>query len=317
MVQGYPALKRGVAVALGSAPPLPGSLASSFTSSGLSPVTANMFNRDGSLSQSGYQSVLRQYATAPGSWDGANQPGSWAAQPSQGTQQPPTTASQSSVSSSNQQPYSQQQVQQQYPTQSGQYQVSDPYASQNTPMTYDGFYNVTDRAVADSASYATIECNDTSVSWSCSKSSRSRGISSPKDARFSTRGYLVGRSRVSARVKTLYTVQCLRNQQVVDQASCEYIPPEDVRTQKWVRGSAVLSLRIEPKEIQRGDTAFVEWNALRVESCELRARGLREKGIDGSIETPPLAVRGSHQFTLTCITESGERESVTETLTVE
>lgn len=67
----------------------------------------------------------------------------------------------------------------------------------------------------------------------------------------------------------------------------------------------------------RGDTVTVGWSAVRVETCELRARGFRQTGVEGSIETPPLALRGSHTFTLSCLTESGARVTKEEQLIVE
>ena len=292
MVRGYPALQRGVAVALGSRPPLPGSLTSTFVSSGFGALGTNVFNPDGSLNQQTYQSSLNQYATQPGSWDTA-QPGTWGGQ--QGSQQ---TAPQ--YTGNQQQPYLPQYQDQAIQTQ---------YQPQN------GFFNVTDRAVAVEEAYATIECNDTSVSWSCTGSSSSRALASPVDTTFSTRGALVGTSAIAAKKKTVYTVQCMRNQRIIDQASCELVPK--VASKKSKNNlEPVLSLSVEPKEIVRGDTTFIEWSAVRVESCELRTRGLRESGIEGDIETPPLAVRGTHTFTLSCLTESGARVTKSEQLIV-
>jgi hypothetical protein len=299
MVRGYPALQRGVAVALGTRPPLPGSLTSSFASSGFGTLATNVFNPDGSINQQAYQSTLNQYASQPGSWDTA-QPGSWNGQQSSPQQTP-----------------QQSQPQQQSPQlMSGASQYQDQPNTQ-TYNAQNGFFNVTDRAVADAESYATIECGETSVSWSCTGSSTSRALSAPHDAKFSTRGSLIGTSLVSAKKKTVYTVQCLRNQRIIDQATCEYTPR--IMGKKLPRNIAapVLSLRIEPNVVSRGETAFIDWSAVRVESCELRARGFKEEGVEGSIETPPLALRGVHTFTLSCITDSGARAIKEVELTVE
>lgn len=298
MIRGYPALQRGVAVALGTAPPLPGSLTTAFSSAGFGPMNGNVFNPDGSFNQQGYQSSINQYATQPGSWD-SGQPGSWN-QPQNGQQNP----NQQTPGLGQQSPYSG------YP-----YQDATQQGTQQD--TSNGFFNVTDRAVADSESYASIECGDTSVSWSCANSSTSRALSSPKDPLFSTRGKLIGTSSISKKKKTIYTVQCLRSQRIIDQASCEFTPPSVNTKASKSASKAVLSLRIEPNVVSRGDTVFVEWSALRVESCELRARGFKQAGVEGIVETPPLAVRGVHTFTLTCLTDSGERAVVREDLTVE
>lgn len=289
MVRGYPALQRGVAVALGTSPPLPGSLTSSFVSSGFNPMSSNVFNPDGSFNQQGYQNSLNQYASQPNQQN-SGQPNSFG------------------------QPTSQPGIGQQLPYTNNPYQ--DPF-QQNIPQEEfkNDFFNVTDRAVADSESDATIECGTKSVSWTCEKSSTSRGLSKPNDSAFKTRGKLIGTSSISSTKKTVYTVQCLRNQRIVDQASCEFTPAKKSPTKS--SSKAVLSLRIEPSTISRGETAFVEWSAVRVESCELRARGLKDEGIEGTIETPPLAVRGVHTFTLICITDSGERATTQQNLTVE
>ncbi len=301
MVRGYPALQRGVAVALGTRPPLPGSLTSSFAASGFGTLATSVFNPDGSLNQQTYQSSLSQYASQPGAWDSA-QPGAWGGQ-QQGVQQ----AAPQQMSTG----------QQQYPT--TQSYVNNPYQDQAAPNQYqsqNGFFNVTDRAVAVEDAYATIECNETSVSWTCSGSSSSRALSNPVDAKFSTRSALAGTTSISAKKKTIYTVQCLRNQRIIDQASCEHTPKSVVRNGKGTL-PPVLSLTIEPREIVRGDTAFVEWSAVRVASCELRARGLRRSGVEGSIETPQLVVRGTHTFTLSCVSDSGARFTKEAELVVE
>jgi hypothetical protein len=109
-------------------------------------------------------------------------------------------------------------------------------------------------------------------------------------------------------------VQCLRGQHIVDQASCTIAPK--VGFTQTRSSSSSLYLKIKPRTVSRGQTTRIAWNGGSAESCLLRARGLREEGVAGNIETPPLSVKGLHTFTLTCITESGEKTEVVETLTV-
>jgi hypothetical protein len=225
------------------------------------------------------------------------QPGTW----SNGSQ---GTAQQQSSSPYQQQPY-------QYPTY--------PYTnatSQQLPISSGQVQDVSaDGSVAEAEVHATIECTQTSVRWTCTNSSSSRGLSSPRDAVFSTRGYLTGSSRIDPVRSTTYTVQCIRMQSIVDQASCDVTPR---RHEKGTGGgSSELSLVLDPDVVHRGDTTHIEWSALKVDSCELRARGLKEEGVEGSIDTPPLALAGRHTFTLSCLSNAGERLVKQATLTVE
>lgn len=145
------------------------------------------------------------------------------------------------------------------------------------------------------------------VRWSCaSGSSVSRGLSSPSDTTFSTRGALAGVVPVHPKSLTNYTVQCIKNQQIVGSASCKLKPTSAPGV--TVDRKAVLSISADPENVRKGKRATITWSTIRVHSCTVYGDGLAAEGEEGEEQTEPLS-GGVHIYTLECENASGDVET--------
>lgn len=156
-----------------------------------------------------------------------------------------------------------------------------------------------------------LVCSDGLVEWSCpSDATLSRGISKPTDAQFKTRGALIGSLAVSPAKRTTYTVQCLKKQSVISEASCIVNPKKTKPGEEVTKNSKpVLTIDAETKDVKRGKSVMISWAAVRVESCVVYGEGLSEEGTEGSASTDELYTRGSAEYVLECRTQNGEQVS--------
>ncbi len=153
-----------------------------------------------------------------------------------------------------------------------------------------------------------LTCDDALVEWSCpSDATLSRGISKPTDAQFKTRGALIGSLAVAPTKRTTYTVQCLKKQSVISEASCVVSPKKTKPTDDVVKNSKpVLTIEADAKDVKRGKSVIISWAAVRVDSCVVYGEGLSEEGTDGSASTDELYTRGIAEYVLECRTAAGE-----------
>lgn len=292
IVNNKPAVKRGVAVALGSNPPAPGSL-----SAGLG-AFANMFNQGAFGSTAGSaQSVLASLGGQQGGGGSFNPQssggGSAQGQSGQATQVPiySSTPNGGVVG---------------YATPAG---GAVMFNQQDSISSVPAF-----GTEAEGNPDATISCvsadGKTRVRWSCiSGVSVSRGLASPRDMTFTTRGALAGVVTVNPTGLTTYTVQCIKNQQVIASDSCKLKPASDGAV---ARGSMVLALSASPESpetLRRGKKAMITWSTIRAESCKVEGEGLESEELDGEVETAPLTRAGSYVYTLRCTNAAGDTQT--------
>ena len=214
--------------------------------------------------------------------------------------------SQPSPQSGSQQGTGQQETQQPF--------VQNPYqnpfqatGTMQTPfLTNDTTPEETDENVED-----VLVCEEGRIEWSCpSSSTLSRGISKPTDSQFKTRGALIGSLAVAPARKTTYTVQCLKKQSVISEASCA-MSPKKTKTNEVDSIKPVLTIEADTPEVRRGKSAIISWAAVRVDSCVVYGEGLSEEGTDGSASTDELYTRGTAEYVLECRTRDGDTVSKT------
>ena len=223
----------------------------------------------------------------------------YASQNQWGQQSPQTgTGSGSQQNPLGQNPYQQYQNPFQ-PTQPNQV----PFETSTNPKIAD------DVTVGDSDGLLT--CEDNLVEWSCpSDATISRGISKPSDSQFKTRGALIGSLAVSPPRKTTYTVQCLKKQSVISEASCVILPKKTpTSTTTKSSSSPILTIDVDNTEVKRGKSIMVSWAAVRVDSCVVYGEGLSEEGTEGSASTDELYTRGTAEYVLECRTPEGNTVS--------
>jgi hypothetical protein len=151
-----------------------------------------------------------------------------------------------------------------------------------------------------------LTCEDKLVEWSCpSDATLSRGISKPVDAQFKTRGALIGSLAVAPSRKTTYTVQCLKRQSIISEASC-VVTPQKTAPSAGTTIKPVLTINADTTEVRRGKSAMISWAAVRVDSCVVFGEGLSEEGTEGSASTDELYTRGTAEYVLECRTTDGD-----------
>lgn len=157
-----------------------------------------------------------------------------------------------------------------------------------------------------------LMCEEGLIEWSCpSNATLSRGISKPVDNQFKTRGALIGSLAVAPARKTTYTVQCLKKQSVISEASCVINPKKTTPAQKTDSTRPVLTIEADTPEVKRGKSAMISWAAVRVDSCVVYGEGLSEEGTEGSASTDELYTRGTAEYVLECRTLQGDTVSKT------
>lgn len=157
-----------------------------------------------------------------------------------------------------------------------------------------------------------LMCEEGLIEWSCpSSATLSRGISKPVDNQFKTRGALIGSLAVAPARKTTYTVQCLKKQSVISEASCVMSPPKTTQSKKTESTRPVLTIETDTPEVKRGKSAMISWAAVRVDSCVVYGEGLSEEGTEGSASTDELYTRGTAEYVLECRTAQGDTISKT------
>lgn len=179
-----------------------------------------------------------------------------------------------------------------------------PFDTNTTPK-------IADDVAVDDVSEDLLTCDDTLVEWSCpSDATLSRGISKPADAQFKTRGALIGSLAVSPARKTTYTVQCLKKQSVISEASCVISPKKTKQGETPATSSSpALTIDADLKEVKRGKSVLISWAAVRVDSCVVYGEGLSEEGTEGSASTDELYTRGIAEYVLECRTTRGDTVS--------
>jgi hypothetical protein len=305
IVSRYPAVKKGVVVALGSTPPPPGALSSGLnafagsfnqgafgaTAGTTNPVLAALSGTQSS------GSFVPQTSFSGGGTSGMTGGGAFSSPPAS---VPATAAS---------------------PAQVPIYSSSASggvtgYASPSTgAVTYfaDEATEQVNNVTLDPA--ATIACvsseGRTRVRWSCvSGTAASRGLATPFDGTFSTRGALAGVVSVNPRSLTEYTVQCIKNQEVIGEDSCKLKPatPAGVSTARKM----VLQISAEPEApatMRRGKRAVISWSTIRASACTVSGEGLAAEGESGEMATDPLTRAGTYIYTLECETATGDTET--------
>ncbi|MFZ2706725.1 MAG: hypothetical protein WAY88_01165 [Minisyncoccia bacterium] len=213
-----------------------------------------------------------------------------------------------------QQPQQQQPQQQpQYPAQQSPYISPQPslvnsFSPTSTSETLPEDVEVSDSAISE------IACKPNTVAWVCNEGSVSRGISKPNDALFTTKGALIGSLYVNPKEKTTYTIQCIKNQKILDSASCALSPHKRVAPPVTVR-KPQIAFEADPSEVNRGERTTLTWAALKVDSCSISGYGVSADGVEGSVETDELFERGRSEYTIECQDNTGE--IVTKTIYVE
>ncbi len=163
---------------------------------------------------------------------------------------------------------------------------------------------------ADEAEEDVLVCDEERIEWSCpSSATLSRGISKPSDPKFKTRGALIGSLAVAPALKTTYTVQCLKKQSIISEASCTISPKKTAVPRAADVGRPVLTIETDTPEVKRGKSAVISWAAVRVDSCVVYGEGLSEDGAEGSASTDELYTRGTAEYVLECRTQNGDTVS--------
>lgn len=217
------------------------------------------------------------------------------------------------TNSSGQQIAQQPQQQPQYPVQQSPYISPQPSLVNSFSPTSTSETLPEDVEVSDSAT-SEIACKPNTVAWVCNEGSVSRGISKPNDALFTTKGALIGSLYVNPKEKTTYTIQCIKNQKILDSASCALSPHKRVAPPVTVR-KPQITFEADPSEVKRGERTTLTWAALKVDSCSISGYGVSADGVEGSVETDELFERGRSEYTIECQDNTGE--IVTKTIYVE
>lgn len=151
----------------------------------------------------------------------------------------------------------------------------------------------------------------TRVQWSCpAAASVSRGLASPRDSTFTTRGALAGIVPVQPSALTTYTVQCIQNQQIIGQESCKLKPATQAGT--TTKKQMVLSISATPEApatLRKGKRAVISWSTIRATACTVTGEGLAADGDSGEEQTDPLTRAGTYAYTLECENASGDTET--------
>jgi hypothetical protein len=161
-----------------------------------------------------------------------------------------------------------------------------------------------------------IDCDRGKVTWRCSSPATiSRGLASPADAFFKTRGALVGSVGVRPIKKTIYTIQCLRNQNIVEEASCALTPTAKTKTS--TSASMALSISVEPEILKRGKRAMITWSSIGASSCSIGGQGFSDDGLQGEGATEIFLKRGTYTYTVTCRGKQGNSKKQQATVVVQ
>lgn len=160
---------------------------------------------------------------------------------------------------------------------------------------------------------AEIACKQNTVAWVCNDATSSRGVAKPVDKLFATKGARIGSLYVNPTQVTIYTIQCIKNQKILDSASCTLDPRK--RTPVTNNGNLPqLYLEADAEEVQNGSRVTLTWAALKVSSCILEGEGIVTEGVEGSVETDPLYESGPVTYKLVCTGVNGK--TTTKSITV-
>lgn len=192
--------------------------------------------------------------------------------------------------------------------------------TQPQPQTPQSPFVVTESSeggTISSSGVATISCANRRVRFSCgAPATSSRGISSPVDSAFKTRGAMVGALRVAPATKTTYTIQCIRSQRIIDEASCAMQPNKTVDPTVTEHSDMVLTISADPQTIRRGKKTTITWSSIGAKQCTVYGYGLAGNGTDGEEQTDALQRIGSYEYVLECVHKDGSRVQEVETVIV-
>lgn len=298
MLNRYQGMKKGVGVALGTAVPNAASLTkglSQYTSNGIgngifgtvngSPIASyyNPFNSSLATNPSTQNAQLQDYGTAY-----------------------PQSTNQSGTGQGSQYGYNPYANSNMYP------RTDSSLSGSTSTYSNDSIDGYTD----DSESVASIICEDSRVEWQCaSPTTISRGISKPYDASFNTRGSMIGSLKVNPTQRTVYTIQCLKSQQVIDSTECELSPQQsgfiptagESDDDVSITSANGVTISVSPQSAQVGDFVTVTWNGRGNESCAVLGAGLKSSALTGTADTELFTTRGTKTYTITCENDTGEK----------
>jgi hypothetical protein len=167
----------------------------------------------------------------------------------------------------------------------------------------------------DIGGVASISCTSQKVSWSCdAPATISRMVTTPTDSKFKTNGALIGAIKVNPTKKTTYTIQCLRTQRIIDEASCAVSAKgnltgfEATSVNENAGSAMILSLSAEPTIVTRGKRTTIVWGSIGATDCTVHGEGVAGNGVEGEEKSDPLLQRGAVTYTLQCQDESGDVE---------